>query len=143
MGRGGALGNGTMPKSAITPVQVKFPTGIKITSLPSPMPFDTGMAIDTNGDIWGWGANVENSLCVATGNVLYPVKLPLTHVTQASGAGAHALYVSNGKLYACGGTRAASWAMARRSPRQLLCRWSVCRNSQSEQSGHRGRTRVP
>jgi alpha-tubulin suppressor-like RCC1 family protein len=103
VGRGGALGNGTMPKSTTTPVQVKFPTGVKIASLPSPMPFDTGMAIDSNGNVWGWGANVENSLCLPRGNLLLPVKLPLTHVTQASGAGAHGLYVSEGKLYACGG----------------------------------------
>jgi len=102
VGQGGALGNGTMPTSTTTPVQVKFPTGVEIASLPSPMPFDTGMAIDSNGNAWGWGANVENSLCVKAGDLLYPVKLPLTHVTQASGAGGHALYVSDGKLYACG-----------------------------------------
>jgi alpha-tubulin suppressor-like RCC1 family protein len=103
VGQGGALGNGTMPTSTTTPVQVEFPPGIRIAALPSPMPFDTGMAIDTNGNIWGWGANVENSLCVRANNLLYPVQLPFTQVTQASGAGAHALYLSNGKLYACGG----------------------------------------
>ena len=102
VGRGGALGNGTELKSTTTPVQVQFPTGVKITSLPSPMPFDTGMAIDSNGNVWGWGANVEGSLCVHQGNLFYPVKLPFTDVTQASGAGGHGLYVSDGKLYACG-----------------------------------------
>jgi alpha-tubulin suppressor-like RCC1 family protein len=61
------------------------------------------MAIDSNGNVWGWGANVENELCVGTKALLYPVKLPITHVTLASGAGAHALYVSHGTLYACGG----------------------------------------
>jgi alpha-tubulin suppressor-like RCC1 family protein len=102
VGQGGALGNGTKPKSTITPVQVKFPAGVKIGSLPSPMPFDTGMAIDRNGNIWGWGSNVEGSLCLQKGNLVFPVKLPFTHVTQASGAGGHGLYVSDGKLYACG-----------------------------------------
>ncbi len=102
VGRGGALGNGAEPKSTITPVEVKFPSGVKIASLPSPMPFDTGMAIDSSGNIWGWGANVESSLCVQKGNLLSPVELPLTHVTQASGAGGHALYLSDGKLFACG-----------------------------------------
>ena len=64
VGRGGAFGNGTQPRSAITPVKVQFPAGVKIASLPSPMPFDTGMAIDSKGDVWGWGANVSSSLCV-------------------------------------------------------------------------------
>ncbi len=102
VGRGGALGNGTQPRSTITPVQVRFPAGVLIASLPSPMPFDTGMAIDRNGNAWGWGANVEDSLCLKSSSLLYPEKLPLTHVTEASGAGGHALYVSDGKLYACG-----------------------------------------
>jgi alpha-tubulin suppressor-like RCC1 family protein len=106
VGRGGALGNGTEPKSTITPVQVKFPAGVKIASLPSPMPFDTGMAIDRKGNIWGWGADVEDSLCVAGGHLNEPVKLPFTHVTLASGAGGHGLYVSNGKLYTCGANEA-------------------------------------
>lgn len=106
VGRGGALGNGTQPKSTTTPVQVKFPAGVKIASLPSPMPFDTGMAIDRSGNAWGWGADVEDSLCVAGGHLNEPVKLPFTHVTEASGAGGHGLYVSNGKLYTCGANEA-------------------------------------
>jgi alpha-tubulin suppressor-like RCC1 family protein len=101
-GLAGALGNGTRVKSTITPVQVKFPTGVEITSLPIPMPYDTGMAIDSKGNIWGWGANNAGSLCEKTGSLLYPVKLPLTHVTQASGGGTHAIYLSDGRLYACG-----------------------------------------
>jgi Regulator of chromosome condensation (RCC1) repeat len=80
VGRGGAFGNGTQPRSATTPVKVQFPAGVKIASLPSPMPFDTGMAIDSKGDVWGWGANVSSSLCVHGYNLLYPVKLPLEHV---------------------------------------------------------------
>ena len=70
------------------------------------MPFDTGMAIDRNGNIWGWGADVEDSLCMRADNLDYLVKLPFSHVTQASGAGGHGLYVSDGKLYACGGNTA-------------------------------------
>jgi len=106
VGRGDALGNGTHPKSTTKPVRVKFPAGVKVASLPSPMPFDTGMAIDRNGNIWGWGADVEDSLCMPGGHLDVPKKLPLSHVTQASGAGGHGLYVSDGKLYACGGNTA-------------------------------------
>jgi alpha-tubulin suppressor-like RCC1 family protein len=35
------------------------------------MPFDTGMAIDRNGNIWGWGSNVEGSLCLQKGNLAF------------------------------------------------------------------------
>lgn len=105
-GQFGALGNGTAPASMSTPVQVKFPMGVKITSLPTPMPYDSGMAIDSSGHIWGWGSNVGKSLCIPKSNLVYPEKLPLAHVTMASGAGVHALYLSNGKLYACGGNTA-------------------------------------
>lgn len=106
VGQGGGLGDGTTRKSAIRPVRVNFPQGVKITSLPSPMPFDTGLAIDSNHNIWGWGSNVEHSLCLGTTTPVRPTKLPFTDVTRASGAGGHALYLSDGKLYACGGNEA-------------------------------------
>jgi len=102
-GQFGSLGNGTAPAYSATPVQVQFPSGVVIASLPNPMPYDAGMAIDTNGNVWGWGSNVEDPLCIIQGNILYPEKLPLTDVTMASGAGWHALYDSGGKVYACGG----------------------------------------
>ena len=99
----GALGNGTAPAYSATPVQVQFPSGVAIASLPNPMPYDAGMAIDTNGNVWGWGSNVEDPLCITQGNILYPEKLPLTDVTMASGAGWHAIYDSGGEVYSCGG----------------------------------------
>jgi hypothetical protein len=67
------------------------------------MPYDAGMAIDTNGNVWGWGFNLENPLCITQGNLLTPTELPLKNVTMASGAGWHAIYLSGGVLYACGG----------------------------------------
>ena len=102
-GEFGALGNGSAPSYQPTPVKVTFPKGVKIASLPSPMPFAAGMAIDTNGEVWGWGSNYRSPLCLSTHNMLTPHKLPLTHVTLATGAGWHGLYYSNGKVYACGG----------------------------------------
>ena len=69
---------------------------------PWPPPYDVGMAIDTKGNAWGWGYNPQYPLCVKQGLVLQPTKLPFAHVTLATGAGWHALYESNGKLYACG-----------------------------------------
>ncbi len=103
VGVGGALGNGTMPKSTTTPVQVKFPAASR--SLRSRAqcrltPVWRSTATATSGA----GAQTWRTRSVCRmGNLLLPMKLPLTHVTQASGAGAHGLYVSDGKLYACGG----------------------------------------
>jgi alpha-tubulin suppressor-like RCC1 family protein len=98
----GELGNGTAPSFSANPVLVQFPAGVTIASLPSPMPFDAGMAIDTRGNIWGWGSDDQDAFCLNGGNYLYPKQIPLADVTLASGAGGHALYVSNGTLYACG-----------------------------------------
>jgi alpha-tubulin suppressor-like RCC1 family protein len=102
VGQFGALGNGTTPVFQAKPVRVHFPAGVKIKSLPSPMPYDAGMAIDTQGNIWVWGSDYGHPLCLSGGNVLYPKKLPFRHVTLASGAGSHALYYADGKLYSCG-----------------------------------------
>jgi alpha-tubulin suppressor-like RCC1 family protein len=102
VGQFGALGNGTTPVFVGKPVRVHFPAGVKIKSLPSPMPYDAGMAIDTSGHVWVWGSNYGFPLCLSGGNALYPKKLPFQHVTMASGAGSHALYVAGGKLFSCG-----------------------------------------
>ena len=101
-GEAGALGNGTAPKFSESPVRVEFPKGVTIASLPSPMPFDTGMAIDSRGHVWGWGSNVDGSLCVKGDSLKRPQRLPFSRVTLASGAGGHALYLAGGRLYACG-----------------------------------------
>ena len=103
-GANGELGNGGTVNSESTPVQVQFPAGVTIASLAYIGPFDTMTAIDTSGDVWGWGYNREGELCLGSATEeLTPVKLPLTGVTQSVGAGSHNLYVSSGKLYACGG----------------------------------------
>ena len=54
MGSNGELGNGSTPLYVRTAVQVEFPAGVTITSLPNPMPFDGGLAIDSRGNVWGW-----------------------------------------------------------------------------------------
>jgi alpha-tubulin suppressor-like RCC1 family protein len=87
------------------PVQVEFPAGVTIASLPSPMPYNTSLAIDTDGNIWGWGYNEDDELCLSSQILLLPTMLPLTDVTLASGAGDHMLYYSQGQLYACGGNQ--------------------------------------
>jgi alpha-tubulin suppressor-like RCC1 family protein len=72
------------------------------------MPYNTGLAIDTSGQAWGWGDDSAGQLCQGkTSEFLTPVKVPLPDVTATAtaGAGDHALYNSNGTLFACGGNQ--------------------------------------
>lgn len=100
----GELGNGGHANSFSTAVRVKFPAGVRIASIPADvMPFDTGLAVDTNGNAWGWGLNERGELCLGNDALQpVPVKLPLTHVTALAGAWNHAAYDSNGTVYSCG-----------------------------------------
>ncbi len=104
LGTDGELGDGGTTDSFAAPVQVDFPAGVSIASLPTDaMPFDTGLAVDTDGNAWGWGLNSAGQLC--GGNTLMqltPVKIPLPDVTTLAGAGDHAVYDSAGTVYSCG-----------------------------------------
>ena len=104
LGGDGQLGDGASADSFDTAVQVQFPAGVTIKSLPTDaMPYNTAMAIDTAGNAWGWGHNAGGQLCLGSpGRQLTPVELPFTDVTLAAGAGDHALYDANGTVYACG-----------------------------------------
>jgi alpha-tubulin suppressor-like RCC1 family protein len=104
MGTQGQLGNGTSQNSFETPVRVHFPKGVKIASLATDaMPYDSALAVDTNGNPWGWGVDSSGEFC--RGNTqMYnaPVRIPLSHVTTLAGADGHALYDAGGTVYACG-----------------------------------------
>jgi alpha-tubulin suppressor-like RCC1 family protein len=102
-GSEGELGDGSTGYSS-TPVQVKFPAGVTIASIPvNSMPWDTAYAIDTTGHVWGWGANRGGEMCLgsSTSHDL-PVELPLTDVTAVAGADQHTTYDAGGTLYSCG-----------------------------------------
>jgi alpha-tubulin suppressor-like RCC1 family protein len=100
----GELGDGGNTNSFTTAVQVNFPAGVTIASLPTDvMPFDTGLAVDANGNAWGWGLNEKGELCLGNDNLhSVPVELPLTNVTALAGAWNHAVYDSNRTVYSCG-----------------------------------------
>jgi alpha-tubulin suppressor-like RCC1 family protein len=104
LGNAGQLGDGATGNSFTKPVKVRFPAGVKIASLPiDVMPFDTGLAVDTKGRVWGWGDNRGGELCLGNHNKhLMPVKLPFSHVTAVAGAFDHALYDASGQVWACG-----------------------------------------
>ena len=98
----GELGDGQLTPYETKAVKVDFPTGVTITSLPNPMPFDAGLAIDSTGHVWGWGLNGASDLCLSGLIHSRPQQLPLSDVTQATGARTHALFDSRGTVYACG-----------------------------------------
>lgn len=103
VGSYGELGNGSTPLYTRKAVRVDFPKGVRITSLANPMPFDAGLAIDSDGRAWGWGVNASHDLCLPLGLlVLKPRMVPLFHVTLATGARTHSLFDSGGTVYACG-----------------------------------------
>jgi alpha-tubulin suppressor-like RCC1 family protein len=105
LGGNGQLGDGATTDSLTVPVQVQFPAGVTIVSLPTDaMPFDTGLAVDTNGHAWGWGFDSTGQLCLGKAREeLSPVEIPLPDVTAIAGAGDHASYDSAGTVYSCGG----------------------------------------
>ncbi len=104
LGNAGQLGDGATGNSFTKPVRVHFPAGVKIASLPiDVMPFDTGLAVDTKGRVWGWGDNQGGELCLGNHQQhLTPVRLPFSHVTAIAGAFDHALYDASGQVWACG-----------------------------------------
>jgi alpha-tubulin suppressor-like RCC1 family protein len=104
IGTSGELGDGGTKNSFTDPVQVAFPPGVTIASLPTDaMPYLSAFAIDTNGNVWAWGYNNGGEFCLGnTHRQLTPVELPFTDVTALAGAGSHATYDAGGTLYACG-----------------------------------------
>jgi alpha-tubulin suppressor-like RCC1 family protein len=104
LGTVGELGDGKTLNSFTRPVRVRFPAGVKIASIPADvMPFDTALAVDTRGHVWGWGMNGGGELCLGnTKAYLKPVRLPFSDVTTLAGASNHALYNADGTVYACG-----------------------------------------
>jgi alpha-tubulin suppressor-like RCC1 family protein len=104
LGNAGQLGDGERFDSFTRPVQVQFPPGVRIAQIPNDvMPFDTGLAIDTQGRVWGWGRNGDGDLCLGNAHVYTrPVELPFANVTTVAGASNHALYDAGGTVYACG-----------------------------------------
>ncbi len=103
-GTQGELGDGGTVNSYTAPVQVQFPAGVKIASIPVDVdPYDSAFAVDTTGHVWAWGDNGGGEFCQGNAKEhLTPVELSFTHVTTLAGAANHATYDSGGTIYSCG-----------------------------------------
>jgi alpha-tubulin suppressor-like RCC1 family protein len=103
-GTNGQLGNGGTANSFYLPVQVKFPAGVKIASIPADvMPYNSGFAVDTTGHVWAWGANKGGEFCLGNEKqYTTPVRLPFSDVSALAGAGDHATFDADGTVYSCG-----------------------------------------
>jgi alpha-tubulin suppressor-like RCC1 family protein len=104
MGNEGQLGDGNTVNSFRRPVRVRFPAGVQIAAIPGDaMPYDTALAVDTSGRVWGWGENGGGELCLGSRRTYdTPVKLPFSRVSALAGASNHAMYDAAGTVYACG-----------------------------------------
>ncbi len=104
LGTRGELGDGSTTNSFTAPVRVLFPAGVHIAWIPGDaMPYDTALAVDTDGRVWGWGENGGGELCLGnTRPYATPVELPFSQVTALAGASNHAVYDAGGTVYACG-----------------------------------------
>jgi alpha-tubulin suppressor-like RCC1 family protein len=101
------LGDGATSSTQSTTtnaVRVQIPTTTTIATLPETGPEGTEVAIDTNGNVWGWGLDNYAQLCLGSaGYVPKPVEVPISHVVLTAGAGDHEIYVtSSGSVYECG-----------------------------------------
>jgi hypothetical protein len=107
VGAEGQLGNGSTGSSLARPVQVEFPVGVRIASIPTDvMPDDSAFAIDTTGHVWAWGLNPSGAFCLGNEQeYTTPVRLPFNDVTALAGGGNHATYDDGGILYSCGGNQ--------------------------------------
>jgi alpha-tubulin suppressor-like RCC1 family protein len=90
---------------------------VKIAWLPDDaMPYDSGLAVDTHGRVWGWGLNSGGEFCLGnTKSYATPVRLPFRHVTAVAGASNHAIYDANGTVWACGQNVAGDLGTGRRA----------------------------
>lgn len=105
-GSEGQLGDGRHEDSPKTAVKVAFPSSVTIAHLPNPMPYDTGMAVDSEGHLWVWGYDEVGEACDSPGPHYVPVEVTrLNHVLFATGAGDHATFDEGGDLVSCGGNK--------------------------------------
>jgi alpha-tubulin suppressor-like RCC1 family protein len=97
----GELGNGnTLPVTG--PVQVAIPSSAHLVAIGEA--FDQGMAVDSEGNGWVWGADSGSAACVTPARVITtPVEIPGLHLANVQGADSHSLWLTEaGTVLVCG-----------------------------------------
>ena len=98
----GETGTGSEDYYLTTFKKMDFPSDIKISNI-YPATFLFASAVDTNGDLWTWGSNINNSLALGKQSIVYsPMKRNFdTKVNSAAKGGM--LYVGqDNKIYVWG-----------------------------------------
>jgi alpha-tubulin suppressor-like RCC1 family protein len=100
-GTDGELGDGAKRNSFSKPVRVQFPRGTAVTAIGDA--YNSGFAVDSNGQAWSWGRNLHKELC-RKGKHLKPGLIRgLPRVTAVAGGGNHTLWLTRtGHVYTCG-----------------------------------------
>jgi alpha-tubulin suppressor-like RCC1 family protein len=102
----GQLGDGSAAPRRASPVQVRFPQLVQVVSMAAGGSF--ALALDSNGQLWGWGANGSGNLGDGSsestrstpGRVAFPAP---TQVAAFAAGHSHALALSrNGEVWAWG-----------------------------------------
>lgn len=101
----GELGNGSTGGFSATPAPVRFPAGVRIRQISAGCDFS--LAVTTDGQVWGWGDNVNGQLGATAGGFQpSPVQAQLpagVRVRAVSAGGAHSLAVTTaGQVLAWG-----------------------------------------
>ena len=92
------LGDGTTTSSDM-PIKVKFPEGTIIKQIA--VGNTHNLALDSEGNVWGWGANSNNALGTITARV--PVKLGLTGIKKIAANNDQSMALTNdGYVYVWG-----------------------------------------
>lgn len=102
-GTSGALGDGSFKDAPTTPVRAIFPAGTVIAHVGEAK--NDMFAIDTTGQLWSAGSNLDGSLCLGTsGRFDVPQEVPGgTDVVQVRGGANHVIVLrGDGTVEACG-----------------------------------------
>jgi alpha-tubulin suppressor-like RCC1 family protein len=86
-------------------VKVEFPAGVKIVAIGEAR--NSGYAVDSTGQGWGWGELGANQGCEAAPKAKLPEKIPgITDAVKVQGGQAHTLWIlANGHVVGCGNSR--------------------------------------
>lgn len=98
----GETGIGSEDYYLTTFKKMDFPSDIRINNI-YPATFLFASAVDTNGDLWTWGSNINNSLALGQENIVYsPLKRNFSVKAKSCAKGGMLYVGEDNKIYAWG-----------------------------------------